>query len=105
MQAWMVHKVCQGIIASWFGVIKYHGPRPSPMRNHIWVANHTSMIDYAVVCAAAPFACIMQLHPSWMGWMQKNVMSGIGCVFFNREEARSLPPSSRLLSERAPPCL
>lgn len=53
--------------APWAGVVKYHGPRPSPHANYVWVANHTSMIDYVVLCAYSPFAAIMQLHPGWVG--------------------------------------
>ena len=38
------------------GVIKYHGPRPVPQAGRVWVANHSSMIDFAVLGAYSPFA-------------------------------------------------
>ncbi len=38
------------------GVIKYHGPRPVPAPGRVWVANHSSMIDFAVLGAYSPFA-------------------------------------------------
>lgn len=36
-------------VASWTGVVKFHGPPPVPGSGRIWVANHTSMIDYCVL--------------------------------------------------------
>ena len=37
-------------------MIKYHGPRPVPRAGRVWVANHSSMIDYIVLCSYSPFA-------------------------------------------------
>eukprot|EP00983_Pelagomonas_calceolata_P125091 1161181-Pelagomonas_calceolata.AAC.3 len=45
---------------SWCAVVKYHGPRPTPGPDKVWVANHTSMIDYTILCSHSPFAVIMQ---------------------------------------------
>lgn len=75
-------------VVSWTGVIRYHGPRPVPQAGRIWVANHTSMIDYIVLCAYSPFAAIMQLHPGWVGALQKNYLSALGCLWFNRTQAK-----------------
>lgn len=75
-----------GWVASWNGVIKYHGPKPVPKRNHIWVANHSSMIDYTVLTAYMPFAAIMQLQPGWVGFLQQRVLSCLGCLWFHRTE-------------------
>ena len=57
----------------------------------VWVANHTSIIDYAVLSAAAPFACIMQLQPGFLGFLQTRVLPCVGGLFFNRTEARAPP--------------
>ena len=43
-------------VASWTGVVHYHGPRPVNRPNHVWVCNHTSMIDYIILTAYSPFA-------------------------------------------------
>lgn len=75
-----------GWVASWSGVIKYHGPKPLSKPNHIWVANHSSMIDYTVLTAYMPFAAIMQLQPGWVGFLQKRVLSCLGCLWFHRTE-------------------
>lgn len=31
------------------GVVRYHGPRPSFLTNQVFVANHTSMIDFIIL--------------------------------------------------------
>ena len=61
--------LCTSIIL-WHGVVRYHGPKPVPAANRIWVANHTSMIDYCLLCAYTPFAVIMQLHTGWVRFIQ-----------------------------------
>ena len=67
----------------------------------VWVANHTSIIDYVVLSAAAPFACIMQLQPGFLGFLQTRVLPCIGGLFFNRTEvtygcATTLTPFRRM---------
>ena len=54
--------------------------------NHVWVSNHTSMIDYIILTAYSPFAVIMQLHPGWVGFLQTKVLNCLGCLWFNRTE-------------------
>ncbi|KDD75566.1 hypothetical protein H632_c615p1 [Helicosporidium sp. ATCC 50920] len=84
----LVQFMCQVFAASWTAVIKYHGPRPVPQSNRVWVANHSSMIDYVVLCSYSPFAAIMQLHPGWVGMVQKRYLNAMGCLWFNRTEAK-----------------
>lgn len=85
-------------------MIRFHGPRPVPASNRVWVANHTSMIDYIILCSYSPFAVIMQMHPGWVGFMQTRVLNSLGCLWFNRTEVRCLcvRVDARLLC--APPC-
>ena len=83
---------CLWVAVAWNGVIKYHGPKPSPSANRVWVANHSSMIDYTILAAFMPFANIMQLQPGWVGFLQKHVMSCLGCVWFQRSEVRASAP-------------
>lgn len=87
--------MCSFFVASWTGVVKYHGPKPSMrpkqvvltlmflfLNNHIhlllslyflswfeqvFVANHTSMIDFIILEQMTAFAVIMQKHPGWVG--------------------------------------
>lgn len=67
--------------------MRYHGPRPVPRgTGRVWVSNHTSMIDYIILTACSPFAVIMQLHNGWVGFLQTQVLSCLGCLWFNRTE-------------------
>ncbi|KAK9915974.1 hypothetical protein WJX75_006800 [Coccomyxa subellipsoidea] len=84
----LVQFQCQMFVASWTGVVRYHGPRPVNRPNHVWVCNHTSMIDYIILCAYSPFAVIMQLHPGWVGFLQTQVLNCLGCLWFNRTEVK-----------------
>jgi glycerol-3-phosphate O-acyltransferase 3/4 len=83
-----VHFLAQAFIVSWTGVVRYHGARPVPKAGRVWVANHSSMIDYAVLSAFTPFAAIMQLHKGWVGVMQKRYLAALGCLWFNRTETK-----------------
>lgn len=94
-----------GWVASWNGVIKYHGPKPVPKRNHIWVANHSSMIDYTVLTAYMPFAAIMQLQPGWVGFLQQRVLSCLGCLWFHRTEVLLSCTSLAVALLRMLPCV
>lgn len=109
-QRCLVELICSFFVASWTGVVKYHGPRPSmrpkqvlfnykfPFLDVIWyfciilydqysffecltwaflswfeqvfVANHTSMIDFIILEQMTAFAVIMQKHPGWVGQCQ-----------------------------------
>eukprot|EP00884_Botryococcus_braunii_P002677 jgi/Botrbrau1/1240/Bobra.0163s0033.1 len=82
----LVQFMCNCFTASWTAVIRYHGPKPIARQNHVWVCNHTSMIDYIILCAYRPFAVIMQLHPGWVGFLQTQVLNCLGCLWFNRTE-------------------
>lgn len=94
-------------VASWSGVIKYHGPKPVPAPNRVWVANHSSMIDYTILTAYMPFAAIMQLQPGWVEFLQRRILTCLGCLMFHRTEVRSggsvrrSPPESMLHINKA----
>ncbi|RVW96629.1 Glycerol-3-phosphate acyltransferase 9 [Vitis vinifera] len=62
----LVELICSFFVASWTGVVKYHGPRPSRRPKQVFVANHTSMIDFIVLEQMTAFAVIMQKHPGWV---------------------------------------
>eukprot|EP00195_Chlamydomonas_chlamydogama_P013694 CAMPEP_0202894212 /NCGR_PEP_ID=MMETSP1392-20130828/3661_1 /ASSEMBLY_ACC=CAM_ASM_000868 /TAXON_ID=225041 /ORGANISM="Chlamydomonas chlamydogama, Strain SAG 11-48b" /LENGTH=448 /DNA_ID=CAMNT_0049578833 /DNA_START=220 /DNA_END=1566 /DNA_ORIENTATION=- len=82
----LVQVLCWIFLMSWGAVIRYHGPRPVPAPNRIWVSNHTSMIDYPIVCAYQPFAVIMQLHSGWIRFLQTRILASLGCLWFNRTD-------------------
>eukprot|EP00775_Hariotina_reticulata_P008732 gene8732-8913_t len=84
----LIRFLCGMYVASWTGVVKFHGPKPMPEAGHVWVANHTSMIDYVVLSSYRAFAVIMQLHPGWVGMLQTKVLDSLGCLWFNRTQAK-----------------
>ncbi|KAF7841621.1 glycerol-3-phosphate acyltransferase 9 [Senna tora] len=63
----LVEMMCSFFVASWTGVVRYHGPRPSRRPKQVFVANHTSMIDFIILEQMTAFAVIMQKHPGWVG--------------------------------------
>lgn len=66
--------ISNAYLVSWSAAVRYHGPHPARLPNAVWVANHTSMIDYGLLCALTPFAVVSGhetaldgsvLHGSW----------------------------------------
>nr|DAD40087.1 TPA_asm: hypothetical protein HUJ06_014410 [Nelumbo nucifera] len=66
LQRYLVELICSFFVASWTGVVKCHGPRPSMRPKQVFVANYTSMIDFIVLEQMTAFAVIMQKHPRWV---------------------------------------
>ncbi|KAG9391063.1 Acyltransferase [Carpediemonas membranifera] len=71
------------ILSSWSSVIVYHGVIPARRPNQIYVANHTSLVDFPVLMGAQPFSTIGQQQPGWIGGMQF-MLKFYDCVWFNR---------------------
>ena len=88
VQRRLVRFMCGMFVASWTGVVRFHGARPSDGPGRVWVANHTSMIDYIVLSSHSTFAAIMQLQPGWVGFLMKHVLDVLGCVWFDRTDAK-----------------
>jgi hypothetical protein len=59
---------------------------------HVWVANHTTMVDYIVLSSYHAFAVIMQLHPGWVGFLQTQVLDSLNCLWFNRTQVGRRTP-------------
>lgn len=47
-------------VASFGGIIRYHGKRPKREANQIYVSNHTSLIDVMIMIKDYSFSCIGQ---------------------------------------------
>ncbi|KAL0348544.1 UNVERIFIED_CONTAM: Glycerol-3-phosphate acyltransferase 9 [Sesamum angustifolium] len=86
-------------VASWTGVVKYHGPRPCMRPKQVFVANHTSMIDFIVLEQMTAFAVIMQKHPGWVGLLQSTILESLGCIWFNRSESKDREIVAKKLRE------
>ncbi|XWS62575.1 hypothetical protein CRYUN_Cryun06bG0022800 [Craigia yunnanensis] len=88
MERVLVELICCFFVASWTGVVKYHGPQPSMRPKQVFVANHTSMIDFIILEQMTAFAVIMQKHTGWVGLLQSTILESVGCIWFNRSEAK-----------------
>ncbi|CAL9218373.1 unnamed protein product [Arabidopsis halleri] len=62
--------ICSYFVASRTGVFKYHRQRPNIRPKQVYVAHHTSMIDFIVLEQMTAFAIVMQKHPCWVGKSQ-----------------------------------
>ena len=60
----LVHLYAACFVISWTGVIKYHGPKPTQRSGHVYVANHTSIIDYIMLCQVRPNPTGNQILPT-----------------------------------------
>eukprot|EP00698_Gefionella_okellyi_P004075 TRINITY_DN1379_c0_g1_i3.p1 TRINITY_DN1379_c0_g1~~TRINITY_DN1379_c0_g1_i3.p1 ORF type:complete len:417 (+),score=93.67 TRINITY_DN1379_c0_g1_i3:84-1334(+) len=76
----------RAFVASWTGVIRFHGTAPPRKANQIYVANHTSMADVLVLMMQQAYAVVGQSHPGWVGMAQKHVLGCLGCLWFNRDQ-------------------
>ncbi|CAG9466666.1 unnamed protein product [Pedinophyceae sp. YPF-701] len=99
LQSGLIRFQCNVFIASWTGVVRYHGPAPVNRPGHVWVANHTSMIDWIVLTAYRPFSVIMQLHKGWVGFIQTEVVSALNALYFSRTDSKDRALVSRRMKE------
>ena len=88
----LVHLYAACFVISWTGVIKYHGPKPTQRSGHVYVANHTSIIDYIMLCQVRP-------NPTGTKVYQRQIRSPLhSCVITVLRNPLSLthaPPSPR----------
>ncbi|EFA84269.1 putative lysophosphatidic acid acyltransferase [Heterostelium album PN500] len=80
--------LCIIFIMSWSGVIKYHGVKPLRKKNQVFVANHTTVMDVVVLQNQFNCASVGQKHKGLLGFIQDYLLSCIGCLWFDRAEAK-----------------
>ncbi|EGG17459.1 putative lysophosphatidic acid acyltransferase [Cavenderia fasciculata] len=91
--------LCIVFIMSWSGVIKYHGVRPLRKKNQIFVANHTTVMDVVVLQNQFNYASVGQKHKGLLGFIQDYLLSCIGCLWFDRAEAKDRMAIAKLISK------
>jgi glycerol-3-phosphate O-acyltransferase 3/4 len=85
----LVQMLASAFVASWHGVVRFHGIRPTApeagkgkagagARQGIFVANHSSMIDFIILLQSHPYAVVGQKHGGWVGFMQVRKEGGFG---------------------------
>ncbi|GJQ13374.1 hypothetical protein GpartN1_g5165.t1 [Galdieria partita] len=86
-------------LASWSGVVRFHGKRPERKANQIYVANHTSLIDIIVLYKDYTFSIIGQRHGGFAGILQDLLMRVQNHIWFDREVGRDRHIVQELLRE------
>lgn len=82
----LIKFLASAFILSWMAVVKTHGVIPAHKSKQIFVANHSSMIDFILLSTIAPFAAIGQIHTGWVGWFQtKYIKPFLGGIWFKRD--------------------
>lgn len=90
-EIWLLQKLAGVFVASWSGVIRFHGIRPAPRAGQpagVFVANHSSMIDFIVLLQSHAYAVVGQHHGGWVGFCQDYLLQCFECVWFNRGESK-----------------
>ena len=78
---------CKAFVSSWGGTVKTHGTKPRMSSPHVFVANHTSVIDYIILSADQfPHATVAQTHGGLIGYFEHSVLTLNGSLMFNRSE-------------------
>ncbi|KAJ3183862.1 hypothetical protein HDU87_005978 [Geranomyces variabilis] len=86
-QRWLFRFYCKAFLLSWGSRIRYHGRKPKVNQPHIFVSNHTSVIDYLVLSAHDfPHATVAQQHAGVIGYFEDKVLTLNGSLMFNRNE-------------------
>eukprot|EP00002_Diphylleia_rotans_P010760 TRINITY_DN2130_c0_g1_i4.p2 TRINITY_DN2130_c0_g1~~TRINITY_DN2130_c0_g1_i4.p2 ORF type:complete len:268 (-),score=48.06 TRINITY_DN2130_c0_g1_i4:722-1525(-) len=88
LQRRLISFLCGVFVASWNGVIRFHGSIPERRGDVICVANHTSMIDIVILQQSKCYSLVGQKHVGWVGFMQKYVLACLDCIWFERSEEK-----------------
>ncbi|KAI7854187.1 hypothetical protein BDC45DRAFT_535631 [Circinella umbellata] len=90
----LVKYYCKGILFSLGTIPRYHGNKPCLSEPHVFVANHTSYLDYILVSACRfPNAVVMARHGGALGFLQNNGLNFLHSMTFDRsntDERRDL---------------
>ncbi|KAJ3219996.1 hypothetical protein HDU67_007729 [Dinochytrium kinnereticum] len=89
LQRWLFRFYCGAFLRSWGSQIRYHGKKPKLNSPHLFVSNHTSVIDYIVLSAHDfPHATVAQTHGGLIGYFEHSVLTLNGSLMFNRNEKK-----------------
>ncbi|KAI8977574.1 hypothetical protein BDF20DRAFT_913890 [Mycotypha africana] len=76
---------CKGFLLSLGARVKYIGKKPKLHEPHVFVANHTSYVDYIVLSAHQyPHGVVMAKHGGALGFLQNNGLNYLNSMTFDR---------------------
>ncbi|KAJ3414571.1 hypothetical protein HDV05_006310 [Chytridiales sp. JEL 0842] len=88
-QRWLFKFYCNAFLRSWGSQVRYHGEKPRLNVPHVFVSNHTSVIDYIVLSANSfPHATVAQTHGGLLGIFEHSILALNGSLMFNRNEKK-----------------
>ncbi|KAJ3127736.1 hypothetical protein HK098_005853 [Nowakowskiella sp. JEL0407] len=97
---WLFTWYCQGFLRSFGSQIRYHGYKPKLNVPHVFVANHTSFVDWIVLSAHVfPHATIAQKHSGLLGFFLGSVLKHFGTLMFNRNEKNDRAVISKMIRD------
>jgi glycerol-3-phosphate O-acyltransferase 3/4 len=99
MQLSIMQFYCSSYVASWTGVIRYHGPRPEKRSKQIFVANHTTVFDIVILQQNFCFSIVGQKHPGVLGFFQDYVLKCLDCLWFDRKDSKDRAKISQKIKE------
>jgi glycerol-3-phosphate O-acyltransferase 3/4 len=89
----------KALLLAFGAVVTYHGVRPRSRGGRVYVANHTTMMDFVLLLGLHPFSVVAQLHSGIVGWFQLNVFSCLQCLWFDRKNANDRAHVRKMIQE------
>lgn len=72
-----------------FAVTRHHGVKPRLSEPHLFVANHTTFLDYVLLSAhQIPHAIVAQTHGGFFSLIQQYILAQMGSMTFQRKEKK-----------------
>ncbi|KAI8800107.1 hypothetical protein BJ742DRAFT_94076 [Cladochytrium replicatum] len=91
---------CKCFMRSFGSQIRFHGAKPKLNVPHLFVANHTSFVDYLVLSSHIyPHATVAQRTGGVMGYFLDRVLKLNGTLAFNRNEKNDRSRVSKMIRE------
>ncbi|KAA6370048.1 MAG: glycerol-3-phosphate O-acyltransferase 3/4 [Streblomastix strix] len=84
IERWLLLRFGDAWLTSLGCVVRYHGKLPPHKPNMIYVCNHTTLFDYMILSSRYPFGLVGQIHPGWIGFLQKRVIAFVDNIWFDR---------------------
>eukprot|EP00041_Stephanoeca_diplocostata_P019943 m.437076 g.437076 ORF g.437076 m.437076 type:complete len:465 (+) comp21430_c0_seq1:242-1636(+) len=86
---------------SWCAVVLEKGELPPREPGQIYVCNHSSVIDITMLLRRQKFSLTGQKHTGVIGFFQKHVLHVLGCLWFDRMEAKDRSLVSKAIREHS----
>lgn len=99
MERQLLQKLAGAFVFSWTGVVRYHGIIPKRKTNQIYVANHTSMIDFIIMLQTHSFAVVGQQHTGFVKFLQESIVGCLDCIWFDRREQRDREKTAKRIKD------